>query len=173
MTDNGGLIRWTSRVVWLAWILSWGFGVGVLALLGASLTLGGRFTQLLFGRDGDNDLASLSDGTRWLMVLGLVMAGAGIMLVRALRQILATVATGDPFVVANAGRLRAIGWSLLVLQLLDLPAAMIAHAFPGLGSAAPQPGISPDGWLAVLLTFVLARVFVVGARMRDDLDGTV
>ena len=28
-------------------------------------------------------------------------------------------------------------------------------------------------WLAVLLTFVLARVFAEGARMRDDLQGTV
>jgi hypothetical protein len=29
------------------------------------------------------------------------------------------------------------------------------------------------GWLAVLLLFVLARVFDYGTRMRDDLEGTV
>jgi len=29
------------------------------------------------------------------------------------------------------------------------------------------------GWLAVLLTFLLARVFVEGARIREDLEGTV
>ena len=34
-------------------------------------------------------------------------------------------------------------------------------------------GFSVNGWLAVLLTFVLARVFAEGARMRDDLEGTV
>ena len=28
-------------------------------------------------------------------------------------------------------------------------------------------------WLAVLLLFVLSRVFEQGARMRDDLEGTV
>ena len=28
-------------------------------------------------------------------------------------------------------------------------------------------------WLAVLLLFVLARVFAEGTRMRSDLDGTV
>jgi hypothetical protein len=28
-------------------------------------------------------------------------------------------------------------------------------------------------WLAVLLLFVLAQVFDHGARMRDDLEGTV
>jgi hypothetical protein len=29
------------------------------------------------------------------------------------------------------------------------------------------------GWLAVLLLFVLARVFEHGTRMREDLEGTV
>ena len=34
-------------------------------------------------------------------------------------------------------------------------------------------GFSINGWLAVLLTFVLARVFAVGTVMREDLEGTV
>ena len=34
-------------------------------------------------------------------------------------------------------------------------------------------GFSVNGWLAVLLTFLLARVFAEGALMRDDLAGTV
>ena len=34
-------------------------------------------------------------------------------------------------------------------------------------------GFSINGWLAVLLTFLLARVFAEGARMRDELEGTV
>ena len=34
-------------------------------------------------------------------------------------------------------------------------------------------GFSINGWLAVLLTFVLARVFAQGALMRDELEGTV
>jgi hypothetical protein len=34
-------------------------------------------------------------------------------------------------------------------------------------------GFSINGWLAVLLTFLLARVFAVGTRLRDDLEGTV
>ena len=32
---------------------------------------------------------------------------------------------------------------------------------------------SPAVWLAVLLLFVLARVFDHGARMREELEGTV
>jgi hypothetical protein len=34
-------------------------------------------------------------------------------------------------------------------------------------------GFSISGWLAVLLTFLLARVFAQGALMREDLEGTV
>jgi hypothetical protein len=36
-----------------------------------------------------------------------------------------------------------------------------------------EAGFSINGWLAVLLTFLLARVFAQGTRMRDDLEGTV
>ena len=34
-------------------------------------------------------------------------------------------------------------------------------------------GFSITGWLAVLLTFLLARVFGEGTLMREDLEGTV
>ena len=30
-----------------------------------------------------------------------------------------------------------------------------------------------NGWLAVLLAFLQARVFAEGTRMREDLEGTV
>jgi len=34
-------------------------------------------------------------------------------------------------------------------------------------------GFSISGWLAVILTFVLARVFAEGTHMREDLEGIV
>jgi hypothetical protein len=34
-------------------------------------------------------------------------------------------------------------------------------------------GFSINGWLAVLFTFVLARVFAEGTLMREELEGTV
>jgi hypothetical protein len=63
---------------------------------------------------------------------------------------------------------------LLALQLLGLVIA-------GIGKAISTPanplhldaGFSTSGWLAVVLTFVLARVFAEGALMRKDLEGTV
>ncbi len=60
------------------------------------------------------------------------------------------------------------------MQLLSLLVGGIAKAV----STPAHPlrldaGFSINGWLAVLLTFVLARVFAQGALMRDDLEGTV
>ena len=34
-------------------------------------------------------------------------------------------------------------------------------------------GFSIPGWVAVLLTFVLSRVFAEGTVMREDLEGTI
>jgi hypothetical protein len=85
-----------------------------------------------------------------------------------------TVRAGDPFVAENASRLQAIAWALLTLQLLSLVIGAIARAV----STPAHPleldaGFSVTGWLAVLLTFLLARVFAEGTLMREDLEGTV
>jgi hypothetical protein len=70
--------------------------------------------------------------------------------------------------------LRAIAWALLAVQLLSLVIGTIAEA---LSTPARQvdidAGFSISGWLAVLLTFILARVFADGERMRQDLRGTI
>jgi len=60
------------------------------------------------------------------------------------------------------------------LQVLSLIIGTIVRAI----SSAARPldidaGFSINGWLAVLLAFVLARVFAEGALMREDLEGTV
>ena len=81
---------------------------------------------------------------------------------------------GDPFVASNADRLQTIAWVLLALQILSVIIAGIADAVAMPGHPIDiDAGFSINGWLAVLLAFVLARVFAEGARMRDDLEGTV
>ena len=85
-----------------------------------------------------------------------------------------TVRAGDPFVAANAYRLQAIAWSLLALQLLSITIAAIAKAISTPENPVQiEAGFSLNGWIAVLLTFVLARVFAEGTLMREDLEGTV
>jgi hypothetical protein len=85
-----------------------------------------------------------------------------------------TVRESDPFVASNASRLQAIAWSLLALQLISIAIGGVADAISTPASPLHlAAGLSVTGWLAVLLGFVLARVFAEGARMRDELTGTV
>ena len=113
-------------------------------------------------------------GLRAVAVLGLAAIPLNYVILKRLLAIVETVRGGDPFVAANASRLQAIAWALLALQLLSIVIGAIAKAV----STPAHPlkldaGFLINGWLAVLLTFLLARVFAEGTRMRDDLEGTV
>ena len=113
-------------------------------------------------------------GLRAVAALGLAAIPLNYVVLKRLLAIVETVRAGDPFVAANASRLQAIAWSLLALQLLSLVIGTIAKSV----STPAHPvnldaGFSINGWLAVLLTFLLARVFAEGALMREDLEGTV
>jgi hypothetical protein len=111
---------------------------------------------------------------RAIVALGLATVPLNFIVFKRLLAIVETVRAGDPFVAANASRLQAIAWSLLALQVLSIAIGAIAKSV----STPAHPlnvdaGFSVNGWLAVLLTFLLARVFAAGTRMRDDLEGTV
>ena len=113
-------------------------------------------------------------GLRAIAVLGLAAIPLNHAVLKRLLAIVETVRGGDPFVAANASRLQAIAWALLALQILSLIIGAIGKTI----STPAHPvdldaGFSINGWLAVLLTFLLARVFAEGALMREDLEGTV
>ena len=106
--------------------------------------------------------------------VGLASVPLNYAVLKRLLAIVETVRTGDPFLAANAQRLQVIAWLLLSLQILSMIVAGIARAVSTAGHPIDvDAGFSINGWLAVLLTFLLARVFAEGARMRDDLEGTV
>ncbi len=104
----------------------------------------------------------------WL-VLGLGMIATVHVSLSRLLAVVETVRVGDPFVPENAVRLKTIAWCSLVLELLRLVFGVLAAAMNAAGSNIPWK-FSLTGWLAVVLLFVLARVFEVGTRMREDLE---
>lgn len=113
-------------------------------------------------------------GLRAIAAIGLATVPLHYAVLKKLIAMVESARAGDPFVAENAERLEAIAWILLILQLVGLVIAAIAKSI----STPEHPvdldaGFSINGWLAVILTFVLARVFAQGARMRDDLEGTV
>ena len=112
---------------------------------------------------------------RWIMSsFDLSPSAEAARLVMGLRTIAGLGLVAIPLIAANAARLQAIAWALLSLQLLSLVIGAIAKAVSIPGHPLKlDAGFSINGWLAVLLTFLLARVFAEGTLMRDDLEGTV
>jgi hypothetical protein len=153
--------------------VNWVYGLGILGLLLASIVVPG----LLFEGLGVRPAAgrgTLELGMRMIMVIGIASVPATYVVLSRLRAIVDTVREGDPFVAANARRLQTIAWAYLGLELLHIAVGVVA------ASSGPEAQpldlhwrFSFTPWVAVLLLFVLARVFDHGARMRADLEGTV
>jgi hypothetical protein len=153
-------------------VANWLFGAAILALL--VVMPNERWIMAAFRLSPSPEAERLIMGMRAIAMFGLAGIPLNHVVLRRLVAIVETVRGGDPFVAANASRLQAIAWALLALQLLSLVIGAIAKAV----STPAHPlhldaGFSISGWLAVLLTFVLARVFAKGTLMREDLEGTV
>jgi hypothetical protein len=154
-------------------VLNWLVGAAIAALLTATF-VAQQWTFTALGIGPEDQIRSMIVGLQAVAALGLVTIPLNHGMFRRMLRIVETVRVGDPFVAANAYRLNAIAWILLALQIISM-------IIGGLGRAISTPhhplhldaGFSATGWLAVLLTFVLARVFAEGTLMREDLEGTI
>jgi hypothetical protein len=152
--------------------MNWLMGAAILALL--VVIPNAEWIMSAFKLSPSPDTDRLIMGLRVIAALGLAAVPLQYVVFKRLLAIIETVRAGDPFVAANANRLQTIAWALLALQLLSIVIGTIAKTV----SSPAHPvnvdaGFSVNGWLAVLLTFLLARVFAEGTLMRDDLEGTV
>jgi hypothetical protein len=173
MLAKDKLIKTSRFVVRAGFIVNRVFLAAVILGLLLSWIFSSPLTLLLIHQNPGVDVRAEITGIRLMMLLGIVMALATDRLFVALTQIIESTRAGDPFIAVNARRLQTIGWALLVLQLLDIPASLLERFFPSMGMGTPDPFFSASGWLAVLMVFVLSRVFAAGSAMRDDLEGTV
>ncbi len=153
-------------------VVNWMVGAAILALL--FVMPNEQWIMSAFQIAPSPEATRLVWGLRAIAMVGLVTIPINYLILKRLLAMVETVRVGDPFVAVNAQRLQAIAWALLALQLLGLVIFAIAEAV----STPAHPldidaGFSANGWLAVLLTFVLARVFAEGTLMREDLEGTV
>jgi hypothetical protein len=153
-------------------VVNWLGGAAILALL--VVMPNEQWIMTAFKLSPSPEAERLIMGLRAIAVIGLASIPLNHVVLKRLLAIVETVRAGDPFVAVNAHRLQAIAWALLALQLLSLVIGAIAKAV----STPAHPldidaGFSINGWLAVLLTFLLARVFAEGTLMREDLEGTV
>lgn len=154
-------------------VLNWLYGAGILAILIISMVNEPWF-RVAFKLSSSPEADPVLMGFRAIGVLGFVAIPLHYAVLKRLLAIVETVRAGDPFVAANARRLQVIAWVLFALNLFSIVIGMIVASIST--KAYPvrlDSGFSVSGWLAVLLTFVLARVFAEGSHMREDLEGTV
>ena len=153
-------------------VVNWLGGAAILALL--VVMPNRQWIMSAFELSPSPEAERLVMGLRAIAVLGLAAIPLNHAVLKRLLAIIKTVRGGEPFVAANASRLQAIAWVLLALNVLSIVIGAIAQTV----STPAHPlhidaGFSINGWLAVLLTFVLARVFAEGALMRGDVKRAV
>jgi hypothetical protein len=153
-------------------LFNWLLGAAILALL---VVMPSReWIMSAFQLSPSLEAERMIWGLRGVALLGLATIPLNYMILKRLLAMVATVRRGDPFVPANAQRLLGIAWALLALQIIGIAIGAIGDSL-----STPQhpvdldAGFSVNGWLAVLLTFILARVFAEGTVMRDELEGTI
>ncbi|MCJ8191621.1 DUF2975 domain-containing protein [Sphingomicrobium aestuariivivum] len=116
-------------------------------------------------------------GVTFLMITLIVAALAfAAWFIRLTWHLVRSVERGDPFTEENADRLRAMGWTSLLIQLLVIGATASARWLGSFLSDLERYGdlgINGAGFLLPLVLFILARVFRLGTQMRADLEGTV
>ena len=153
-------------------VVNWLAGAAILTLVVAMPT--SQWIRTALGIPPSPEADRLIIGLNAIAIVGLAAIPVNHRVLKRLLAIVETVRGGDPFVAANASRLQAIAWALFALQLLSLVVGAIVKAVSIPGHPLDiDAGFSINGWLAVLLTFLLARVFAEGTLMRDDLEGTV
>jgi hypothetical protein len=170
LQPNAGALSVSHKVLRILIALNWLFGAAILGMLIWTFVASEFVARAL--RVDQSPRALL--GMRLIMLVGIVGVPIANAILSRLLWIVETVRAGDPFVAENASRLQTIAWSVLALELGRFVVVGVANSV----STAARPihidlNLSVTPWLAVLLLFVLARVFDHGARMREDLAGTV
>jgi hypothetical protein len=154
-------------------VLNWLYGVAILGLVAFTFVNEPWFMKAIAVPAG-TEAQPIMTGLRVIALLGVAAVPLNHMVLTRLLRMVETVTLGDPFVAANAYRLHAIAWVLVGLNLLSMVIGWIGKAI----SSKEFPlhldaGFSINGWLCVILAFILARVFAEGTLMREDLEGTV
>lgn len=172
-TDHSTLLGVTRGLLWLMLAL---IAVLLLFVIGTGAALVAIWPEIAAEAKNSQvflDAATMRPQLFALLALFAAVLAAALYILRKLQALVASAAS-DPFIPANAGRLRHIGWALVAVQLLALPLGSIARSIAVPTSQfADMGGINLNGILSILLAFVLAAVFERGAAMRADLEGTV
>ncbi|HET7843481.1 MAG TPA: DUF2975 domain-containing protein [Xanthomonadales bacterium] len=171
-TGGSGLDGFARFVVLALRVLNAMLALAIVVTLACTFVYEPAWLAYYAKRHTELEAATILYRLRWWGVVGWAVFPLMHLMLTKLLAMLDTVRAGDPFVPDNARRLTQIAWLLLGLQLMHLVHGAFASSLSAVGAHVDWK-FSWSGWVAVLLTFVLARVFEQGTRMRADLEGTV
>ena len=151
----------------------------------AGLVMAGLFVATLFASDAQlaewgREAAELGGAAESRPALAILFGFMLLIIVPAerffqqLQAIVDTVPKGNPFDPANADRLRRMAWLAVAFQTVSLGVNLLSDRTKEMSDRLDMTlELSFEGIFLALLLFVLARVFRLGAAMREDLEGTV
>jgi hypothetical protein len=113
------------------------------------------------------------------LLLAISSLGLALWVLGLLRSLISALRAGRPFVAANAGRVRLIGWAFIIGEIVRAAVvyfenryAMIHFAADGLQFTA-RPDLSFVTIVHGLIILALAEVFRAGTRLDEDQSLTV
>lgn len=110
------------------------------------------------------------DGGDYVKLMSYFVAfGVMLFIVNRLLEILKTLRFGSPFVRENAVRFRQVGYALLLGEGAKIAFGILGAIF----DADVKVNSELTTWVAIVAVFVLAEVFLEGAKMKEEQDLTV
>jgi hypothetical protein len=110
---------------------------------------------------------------------GTILCVGGMIVCAYLRGVFSTLVAGDPFVPDNARRLRAIAFTVAIMEVLRLAVSLLSHLLLNLFGVTQPEGMTMaisanlSVWFSVLTLIVLAQVFHEGAALREEQKMTI
>lgn len=167
------MLLWSRRLLAGLNILNWVTGLLIVAALGY---VGFAAPDIFLDKALHHRVVHPEAAIGWLRAITFITAPVILLAHIILTRLIAMIddlRAGRPFAAANAARLRHIAWALLAIQLLDLAFGLVSIRASTATGEYFGWSFGVTGWLAVLLLFVLARVFESGAAMQDELEQTI
>jgi Protein of unknown function (DUF2975) len=168
--------------------LSVAFGLGVvvsifgiaMSILVATHTMSAK---VLGPYAGDDMHATWTVAIPYL-VYAIVAARGALLIVRRLQSVFSSFVANQPFARDNAGHLRSIWVTLVVIEITRITAFILIHGLTTAFAASANVDV-PRGfenlfdlldvqrWFLIFVVLVLAEVFRKGAQLREETELTV
>ena len=167
------MLQWSRRLLVGLNILNWAFLVLFMIALVAISLRPDMVLDAISGAKPAIDGGYMLDLFRITLLLCIPIAIAAHAIFTRLIAMNDATRAGAAFTSDNARRLRTIGWWLLATQVIDAGYGWLSFEMSRISGEVFGWQPSLTAWLAVLLLFVLARIFEQGAAMREELEQTI